>query len=196
MHGDIKPQNIHFKDREDNIIKLIDFGTSRRVNEQHAMHGVFGTSYYIAPEVIEGTYSEKCDVWSVGVILYILLSGEPPFNGQTDEEIVEKIKIGEYNFDNERWNEVSDEAKDLIARILCKEDERIDAAEAFQHPWFDNCRRIEQDMDSGAMHQRDQNVARALDNLRKFSSKNLAKQAALGYLIQHFLNMNDTMELQ
>ena len=56
------------------------------------MHGVFGTSYYVAPEVIEGTYSEKCDVWSIGVILYILLSGEPPFNGQTDEAIVERIR--------------------------------------------------------------------------------------------------------
>ena len=78
------------------------------------MHGVFGTSYYVAPEVIEGTYSEKCDIWSVGVILFILLSGEPPFNGNTDEEIVEKIKIGEYEFSNERWNEISDEAKDLI----------------------------------------------------------------------------------
>mmetsp|Transcript_23188 Transcript_23188/g.30943 ORF Transcript_23188/g.30943 Transcript_23188/m.30943 type:complete len:130 (-) Transcript_23188:889-1278(-) len=75
VHGDIKPQNVHFKDQEDQIIKLIDFGTSRRINDQHAMHGVFGTSYYLAPEVIEGTYSEKCDVWSVGVILYILLSG-------------------------------------------------------------------------------------------------------------------------
>ena len=85
MHGDIKPQNIHFKDQEDTIIKLIDFGTSRRVNNEHAMHGVFGTSYYVSPEVIEGTYSEKCDVWSVGVILYILLSGEPPFNGETDQ---------------------------------------------------------------------------------------------------------------
>ena len=56
------------------------------------MHGVFGTSYYVAPEVIEGSYSEKCDVWSVGIVLYILLSGEPPFNGTTDIEIVERIK--------------------------------------------------------------------------------------------------------
>ena len=160
------------------------------------MHGVFGTSYYIAPEVIEGTYSEKCDVWSVGVILYILLAGEPPFNGATDEEIVEKIKVGEYSFDGARWDEVSPEAKDLIARILCKEDERISASDAFQHPWFDLVRRMEEEHDSVAVHQRGQNVARALANLRSFSSKNTAKQAALGYLIQHFLNMNDAVELQ
>ena len=56
------------------------------------MHGVFGTSYYLAPEVIEGVYSEKCDVWSVGVIMYILLCGEPPFNAATDEEVIELIK--------------------------------------------------------------------------------------------------------
>ncbi len=95
------------------------------------MHGVFGTSYYIAPEVIEGTYSEKCDVWSIGIILYILLSGEPPFNGQTDQEIVDRIREGEYSFEGERWAEISDQAKDLITRILCKESERLSAAEAF-----------------------------------------------------------------
>ena len=86
------------------------------------MHGVFGTSYYVAPEVIEGTYSEKCDVWSVGVILYILLCGRPPFNGGTDEEIVEQIKIGKFDFDDPQWSEISDEVKDLITRMLCKED--------------------------------------------------------------------------
>jgi len=118
------------------------------------MHGVFGTSYYVAPEVIEGTYSEKCDVWSVGVILYILLSGEPPFNGATDEDIVEKIKIGEYVFEGERWDEISAEAKDLISRILCKEEDRLGAGEAFVHPWFEMARRIEEENDSAAAHQR------------------------------------------
>lgn len=157
---------------------------------------MFGTSYYVAPEVIEGTYSEKCDVWSVGIILYILLSGRPPFNGSTDEEIVEQIKVGQFDFDDPQWADISDEAKDLITRILCKEDIRISAAEAFQHPWFEKVRRLEEELDSVKVNQRGQNVARALDNLRTFSSKNKTKQAALGYLIQHFLNMNDAMELQ
>jgi len=174
---------------------LIDFGTSRRVNDKHAMHGVFGTSYYVAPEVIQGTYSEKCDVWSVGIILYILISGEPPFNGDTDDQTVELIKVGQYTMEGPRWDETSPECKDLIARILCKEEDRISAAEAFQHPWFDLTARMEEETDSVAVHQRGQNVARALANLRSFSSKNTAKQAALGYLIQHFLNMNDAVEL-
>ena len=78
------------------------------------MHGVFGTSYYIAPEVIEGSYTVKCDVWSVGVILYILLSGEPPFNGETDQQIVECIKEMVYTMEGDRWDTISDEAKDLI----------------------------------------------------------------------------------
>ena len=111
---------------------------------------------FLAPELLlKDPYvpvSTKADIWSVGVILYILLSGEPPFNGQTDEEIVEKIKIGEYTFDGPRWDEISAEAKDLIARILCKEEDRISAGDAFQHPWFDLARRLEEENDSAALH--------------------------------------------
>ena len=109
------------------MIKLIDFATSRRINAEHAMHGVFGTSYYLAPEVIEGTYSEKCDVWSIGVILYILLTGEPPFNGATDQEVVENIKAGEFALEGEHMNHVSAEVKDLLAQLLTREDHRLSA---------------------------------------------------------------------
>ena len=80
--------------------------------------------------------------------------------------------------------------------MLCKEEHRLTAAEAFQHPWFELCRRMEEEEEPAAVHQREQNVARALANLKSFSSKNKVKQAALGYLIQHFLNMNDAVELQ
>lgn len=178
VHGDIKPQNIHFRGVNDNMIKIIDFGTSRRINEQHAMHGVFGTSYYLAPEVIEGVYSEKCDVWSMGVIMYILLCGEPPFNAATDQEVVELIKIGEFSMEGEQWDHVTDEAKNLIASMLTREEHRLSSQEAFHHPWFERCH-----SDDEADTDTHQQVHRALDNLRTFSSKHKVKQAALGYLI-------------
>ena len=79
MHGDIQPNNIFFRTESDDMIKLVDFGTSRRIADDHHMHGVYGTSYFCAPEVVEGDYSEKCDVWSIGVILYAILAGNLPF---------------------------------------------------------------------------------------------------------------------
>jgi calcium-dependent protein kinase len=99
---------------DDDIVKLIDFGTSRRINEKHQMQGVYGTSFFIAPEVIEHNYSEKCDIWSVGVILYMLIAGRPPFDGHTDQEIVKAILNGKYDLDSEVWSHMSAELKDLI----------------------------------------------------------------------------------
>ena len=116
------------------------------------MHGVFGQSYYLAPEVIDGSYSEKCDVWSIGVILYILLSGEPPFNGETDQEIVEKIRQGEFELEGDMWDQVSPEAKDLILNMLCKENVRLTAADAFQHQWFEFTRQLEEQSDPASVH--------------------------------------------
>ena len=107
------------------------------------MHGVFGTSYYLAPEVIEGVYSEKCDVWSVGVIMYILLTGEPPFNASTDEEVVELIKQGDFSMEGEAWDHITDEAKNLLSQVLTREKNRLSAQEAFHPPWFDMCKTIE-----------------------------------------------------
>ena len=73
-----------------------------------------GTPYYIAPEVLDGKYNEKCDVWSIGVIIYIMLSGYPPFNGENDEEISISVRNDEIEFEGEEWESVSEQAKDLI----------------------------------------------------------------------------------
>ena len=81
MHRDLKPQNILY-DTESKMLKIIDFGTATEYNPNEKHHLLVGTPYYIAPEVIKGQYTEKCDVWSCGVILYILLSGSPPFGGK------------------------------------------------------------------------------------------------------------------
>ena len=85
VHRDLKPENILIDKEQDNILKLIDFGTaSKYKKESEKMKGLKGTSYYVAPEVIGGDYDERCDVWSLGIIMYILLSGVPPFDGPDD----------------------------------------------------------------------------------------------------------------
>lgn len=98
-----------------------------------------GTSYYIAPEVLQKKYDERCDVWSIGVILYILLSGKPPFDGDNDEEITDKVKIGDVNITGGVWKVVSSDAKNLIKKMLTyKYTDRVTAREALSDPWFTN----------------------------------------------------------
>jgi len=99
-HRDLKPENLLFLDSSaGSSMKVIDFGLSKIYsNENHKMTTKVGTAYYVSPEVLEGNYDEKCDVWSSGVILYILLTGEPPFNGVTDDDIYKKIAAKKFSF--------------------------------------------------------------------------------------------------
>jgi calcium-dependent protein kinase len=115
-HRDLKPENILIDDKDKNTIKLIDFGTSQPFANEEKMELVLGTAYYIAPEVLQGNYDEKCDLWSIGVILYILLSGIPPFPGQTDEEIMQKVR------------------KSALMNV--KPEERLSAKQALEHDWI------------------------------------------------------------
>jgi len=85
VHRDIKPENVLIDIELNNSLKLIDFGTSVEYKKDDTLKEVHGTSYYIAPEVIAENYDERCDIWSIGVILYILLSGKPPFDGKNDD---------------------------------------------------------------------------------------------------------------
>jgi calcium-dependent protein kinase len=99
-HRDLKPENILLDSSDKSTIKLIDFGTSQVFENEEKMELILGTAYYIAPEILGGKYDEKCDIWSIGVILFILLSGEPPFPGNSDAEIIQKVKRGKYNFNS------------------------------------------------------------------------------------------------
>lgn len=94
VHRDLKPENVLF-DKND-ILKIADFGTSKHFTKN--MKKLQGTVYYIAPEVIMSNYNEKCDVWSIGVIMYILLCGYPPFNGSDNDEIMESVRNGKFHF--------------------------------------------------------------------------------------------------
>lgn len=90
----------------------------------------------MAPEVYDKKYTHACDMWSAGVILYILLCGYPPFLAETEKEVLELVKNGQYDFDDEVWDNVSNDAKDLIKNLLTKQQKRYTAAQALEHPWI------------------------------------------------------------
>ena len=122
-------------------VKLIDFGCSKYFVNKKQKHkklsGIIGTTLYCSPEVVDDLYDEKSDEWSCGVLMYILLCGEPPFQGNSEEEIFKKIKKCEYSFKPKEFNDVSNNCKDLIRKLLePKKRKRIKASEALRHPFF------------------------------------------------------------
>jgi calcium-dependent protein kinase len=140
-HRDLKPENcLYISTADDSDIKIIDFGLSAITSETEALHDPQGTPYYLAPEVLMGSYNQKADCWSLGVILYMLFSGTPPFNGSTNEEILLSVYNASLNFRKKAFRAVSPAAKDLISRLLMKDPEyRISAEEAFNHVWISGC---------------------------------------------------------
>lgn len=140
IHRDIKPENILFVEEndDDSPIKLIDFGLSIRHNAQSCepLSNIVGTSYYIAPEVLAGSYGRACDLWSVGAVAYIMLSGRPPFNGSTDDSIFQRIRRGEYKMGS-AFDGVSDYAKDFVRCLLDVDPARRWTADmALNHAWL------------------------------------------------------------
>jgi len=121
MHRDLKLENFLFKNQmPDSELKLIDFGLSIIFGqgEPTKFESKVGTPLYVAPEVIRGMYDEKCDYWSLGVMMYILLCGYPPFDGDNTNEIFKLIVKGEYSMSGLGWSRISRPAKDLIAGLL------------------------------------------------------------------------------
>ena len=139
VHRDLKPENLLYAyegEEENNPIKIVDFGLSQNINYNKTLSSKVGTAYYVPPEILAGKYNEKCDIWSAGVILYILLSGEPPFNASNDNLIYSKIKKIDFSFPDNKWKNISKEAKDLLSKMLVKEDARLSASQVLEHPWF------------------------------------------------------------
>lgn len=144
-HRDLKPENFMFESAdEDCNLKLIDFGFAQsyyKISDEGTgkyirMKTKAGTAYFMAPEILQDTYTNACDMWSVGVILYILLSGYPPFDGDTEEEILREVQKMKPDYSDEVWLKVSKEAKDLLGKLLVPENERLSPKEALKHDWF------------------------------------------------------------
>ena len=194
IHRDLKPENILILDRNKNNnfprIKICDFGTAKMVEKGSVQRKLVGSAYYIAPEVINLSYNEKCDIWSCGVILYILLSGRPPFGGEDDEEIMENVKAGIYDINSTPFNKVSKSVVDLIQKLLIMDkNERITAQEALNHPWFK-----EQQSKELYNQIKDENTIKILlDNLKAYKRNSVIQETALAYLVHNFPQMKDVI---
>lgn len=137
MHRDLKPENFLFvNQQEDALLKTIDFGLSIFFKPGEVFNDVVGSPYYVAPEVLRKCYGPEADVWSAGVIIYILLSGVPPFWAETEQGIFEQVLHGPLDFQSDPWPSISDSAKDLVRRMLIRDPKkRLTAHEVLCHPW-------------------------------------------------------------
>ena len=193
VHRDLKPENILIVNKDKDgfpTIKICDFGTSKIFEKGAVQRKLVGSSYYIAPEVLKKHYNEKCDIWSCGVILYILLSARPPFGGQDDNDIMERVATGVYDLESPPFDKVSASALDLIRKLLTMDvNERITAEQALNHPWFKENKSQEyynKIKDNDTMKE-------LIENLKKYKRTSIIQETALAYLVHHFPQVKDVI---
>ena len=181
-HRDLKPENLLLlSDVDDSAVKIADFGFAKKVYEPNSLTTQCGTPGYVAPEILEGTaYDERADMWSVGVILYILLGGYPPFIESTQRDLFRKIRKGDYEFHEEYWGTVSSEAKELISSLLTVDRTvRLTADEALENAWILG--------DDAKLAQRD--LGENLNKLRNFNGKRKFRAAVSTVMAVNKLNL-------
>ncbi|KAF8071086.1 CPK12 [Scenedesmus sp. PABB004] len=154
VHRDIKPENLLLLDPDapqcaaagldggdgvgSMLLKVIDFGTAGFCEPGQHLHSKVGTARYVAPEVLNKDYDRSSDIWSAGVVMYILLCGHPPFKGSTETGTLKQVKAGNYKLDDDVWASVHDSAKDMMAHMMVVDpSQRWTAAQLLKHPWFE-----------------------------------------------------------
>jgi calcium-dependent protein kinase len=189
VHRDLKPENLLFEsNRDDALLKVIDFGTSQFFDPDKKMKTKQGTPYYIAPEVIKKNYNEKCDVWSCGVIMFVLLSGKPPYLGNGEKEILEQVSKGALNLDIPEIKALSVEAKNLLYSMLkVTPSKRCTALQALNHPWI---KKNEQSQNCNT-----EQVA-VLNNLHKFQAHTKLEQAVYLYIMTQLISNKEKDDLR
>ncbi|KAM6543647.1 hypothetical protein CsatB_008094 [Cannabis sativa] len=194
MHRDLKPENFLLASKDDNApIKATDFGLSVFIEQEKVYTDIVGSAFYLAPEVLQQNYGKEIDVWSAGVILYILLSGFPPFGGETEKAICDSILEGNLDLQSSPWPTISASAKDLIAKMLERDPtKRITAAEAIEHSWLkEDGETSDKPIDSAVLVRMKQ--FRAMNKMKKLALKviaeNLSEEEIHG-LKQMFNNMD------
>ena len=181
------------EDMTDYEVKLIDFGCSKFLQRKkhNKLSGIVGTSIYCSPEVIDNLYDERSDEWSCGVLMYILLCGEPPFPGETEEEIFANVKKGYIDFSKKKFEFVSQNCIDLIKKLLTQNKKnRIKASEALKHPFFtENFNPM-----SALTQNKDLNILKRLISLKKLPSK--FHEVVLAYCCFNYINKEEEKQLR
>ena len=172
------------------IVKISSFGHSTKYKKDEFKKAIVGASYYIAPEVLKHKYNEKCDIHSCGVIMYILLSGRPPFGGKNDNEILDNIVKGHIDFKSSPFDKISKNGLDLLNKLLEYDYvKRISAKEALNHPWFkeQKSRELFNEIKDKII------VKNILDNIKKYKKGSIIQQIALAYLVHNFPQIKDVV---
>ncbi|GMY05981.1 CDPK-related kinase 5-like [Fagus crenata] len=200
VHRDLKPENFLYSSKDENSqLKAIDFGLSDFVKPDDRLNDIVGSAYYVAPEVLHRSYSTEADVWSIGVIAYILLCGSRPFWARTESGIFRTVLKADPSFDEAPWPSLSLEAKDFVKRLLNKDPrKRMSAAQALSHPWIRNYNDVKVPLD--ILTFRLMKVYMRSSSLRKAALRALSKTLAvdeLFYLKEQFALLepykNDTI---
>ncbi|XP_016457690.1 calcium-dependent protein kinase 32 [Nicotiana tabacum] len=177
MHRDLKPENFLFGNKKETApLKAIDFGLSVFFKPGERFNEIVGSPYYMAPEVLKRNYGPEVDVWSAGVILYILLCGVPPFWAETEQGVAQAIIRSVVDFRRDPWPKVSDNAKDLVKKMLNPDpSKRLTAQEVLDHPWIQNAKRAPNVSLGETVKAR----------LKQFSMMNKLKKRALRVIAEH-----------
>ena len=189
IHRDLKAENVLIESEEEArkeffTVKLIDFGTSDKMKKGQKLDLQVGTPYYTAPEVLNNNYNEKCDLWSCGVMMYLMLCGKQPFDGENDDEIYEKIRMCKIDFNDEEWDNISHDAKDLIKKLLIKDiNKRYSAKQALSHAWIvKNKNQVKID---------NEKFGEIVINLRNYSARLKLQQSTLAYIVHNLVHKED-----
>ncbi|XP_066363046.1 calcium-dependent protein kinase 16 [Miscanthus floridulus] len=177
IHRDLKPENFLFANKKENSpLKAIDFGLSIFFKPGEKFSEIVGSPYYMAPEVLKRNYGPEIDIWSAGVILYILLCGVPPFWAETEQGVAQAILRGNIDFKREPWPSVSDNAKDLVRQMLQPDPKlRLTAKQVLEHPWLQNAKKAPNVPLGDIVKSR----------LKQFSRMNRFKRRALRVIADH-----------
>ncbi|CAL5360144.1 unnamed protein product [Camellia sinensis] len=177
MHRDLKPENFLFlSSDEDSPLKATDFGLSVFFKPGDVFRDLVGSSYYVAPEVLRRDYGAEADIWSAGVILYVLLSGVPPFWGDNEKGVFDAVLRGHIDFSSDPWPSISNSAKDLVKKMLRADPkERLSATEVLNHPWM---------REDGEASDKPLDIA-VLTRMKQFRAMNKLKKVALKVIAEN-----------